>query len=115
MCRPREAISCLKRALLGSDAREPNINLKIAGLHDLLEERAEAAAYHRRSVELCTALGRPVSEFAKSCMYVARYHLFYGGGDTKLAREYLERVAATNTEESSVALEYLRKLRTGSH
>ena len=113
--RPREAISCFKRALLGSDARETLLNLKIAGLHDLLEERAEAAAYHRRCVELGTAEGRPVSEFAKSCMYVARYHLFWGGGDLKMAREYSEKVAGSNVEESTVALEYLRKLRTMNH
>ncbi|KAF8590891.1 cell division control protein 23 [Ramaria rubella] len=115
LSRPREAISCFKRALLGSDARETSLNLKIAGLHDLLEERAEAAAYHRRCVELGTAEGRPISEFAKSCIYVARYHLFWGGGDLRLSKEYLEKVAGSNVEESTIAVEYLRKLRAGTH
>lgn len=81
----------------------------------MLDERAEAAAYHRRCVELCTAASRPVAEFAKSLIYVARYHLSGGGGDIKLAREYLERVSGTNAEESSFAVEYLRKLGIGSH
>lgn len=111
MNRPREAISCFKRALLGSDARETSLNLKIASLHDLLDERAEAAAYHRRCVELSVTAGRPVSEYVKSCMYVVRYQLLWGGGDRRLAKEYLERVAGSNTEESPFAAEYLRKLR----
>ena len=91
------------------------LNLKIAALHDFLEERAEAAAYHRRCVELGIAERRPVSEFAKSCMYVARYHLFWGGGDFKVAREYSEKVAGSNVEDSSLAMDYLRRLRTGGH
>jgi len=89
--------------------------MKIAGLHELLEERAEAAAYHRRCVEICVSEGRPIAEYVKSCMYVARYHLVWSGGNPKLAREYLERVAASNVEDSATALEYLRKLRLGGH
>ena len=47
--RLREAIECLKRALIGAVPHETTINLKLAKLHDDLEEWAEAAAYHRRS------------------------------------------------------------------
>ena len=50
-----EAIECLKRALIGADTHEIVINLKIAKLHDDLQEFAEAAAYHRRVVEVCIA------------------------------------------------------------
>lgn len=109
--RPREAISCFKRALLGQDARESTLNLRIAGLHELLEERAEAAAYHRRCVELGVAEGRPVSDYAKNCMYVIRYNIAWGGGNVKLAKEYAEKIAGSNVEESAIAAEYLRKLR----
>lgn len=93
------------------DAREATLNLKIAGLHDLLGEKPEAAAYHRRCVELGLAEGRPVVEYAKSCIYVATFHIVMGGGDLRLAKEYCEKVAASNVEESSTAMEYLRRIR----
>lgn len=87
------------------------MNLKIAALHERLEERAEAAAYHRRCVELGIAEGRPVSDYAKSCIYVARYNIFWNGGNIKLAREYVEKIAGSNVEESGIASDYLRRLR----
>jgi len=55
--RLREAIECLKRALIGADPHETSINLKLAKLHNDLEEWSEAAAYHRRVVEICRANG----------------------------------------------------------
>lgn len=55
--RMRDAVECLKRALLGADARETAINLKLAKLYEELDEPAEAAAYHRRVVEICRAEG----------------------------------------------------------
>ncbi|KIJ40939.1 hypothetical protein M422DRAFT_60533 [Sphaerobolus stellatus SS14] len=112
--RPHEAISCFKRALLGSDARETSLNLKIANLHDLLGEKNEAAAYHRRCVELGIVEGRPISDYARSCIFVAGYHITLGK-DHKLAREYCEKVASSNVEESSTATDYLRRLRALGH
>ena len=55
--RTRDAVECLKRALLGADARETTINLKLAKLYEELEEPAEAVAYHRRVVEICRGEG----------------------------------------------------------
>lgn len=55
LSRLREAIECLRRALIGADPQETVIHLKLAKLHDELEEYAEAAAYHRRIVEVCRA------------------------------------------------------------
>jgi hypothetical protein len=52
-CRYREAIECLKRALIGADTHEITINLRLAQLHHGLEEYSEAVAYHRRVVEVC--------------------------------------------------------------
>ena len=54
-CRLREAVECLKRALIPADPHEITINLKLARLHRLLEEPAEAVAYHRKVVEVCQA------------------------------------------------------------
>lgn len=54
-CSLREAIECLKRALIVADPRDTTINLRLAKLHDDLGELVEAAAYHRRVVEVCMA------------------------------------------------------------
>ncbi|KZP34616.1 TPR-like protein [Athelia psychrophila] len=106
--RLREAIECLKRALIGADPHETSINLKLAKLHNDLEEFSEAAAYHRRVVEVCRANGRPVPDYAKSSLYVARNYLTTGG-DIALAHEYLEQVAASNSEEVGQATELLKQ------
>ncbi|KAF7973712.1 hypothetical protein HWV62_14398 [Athelia sp. TMB] len=106
--RLREAIECLKRALIGADPNETSINVKLAKLHHDLEEFSEAAAYHRRVVEVCRANGRPVPDFAKSSLYVARHYLTTGG-DLHIAHEYLERVAASNSEEVGQATELLKQ------
>lgn len=53
----REAIECLKRALIGAPPNETTINLKLAKLHHDLGEPNEAAAYHRRVVEICRTSG----------------------------------------------------------
>ena len=55
--RVREAIECFKRALIGADPRETNLNYKLARLHDEIEEYAEAAAYHRRVYDIIRADG----------------------------------------------------------
>lgn len=51
----REAVECLKRALISADPHEITINLKLAKLHHTLNEHGEAVAYHRRVVEVCQA------------------------------------------------------------
>lgn len=55
MGRLREAIECLKRALLGADANEIAIALKLARLHSDLDETADAVAYHQRVIEISRA------------------------------------------------------------
>ncbi|KAH7888745.1 hypothetical protein F5I97DRAFT_1855159 [Phlebopus sp. FC_14] len=111
MGRTRDAVECLKRALLGADPREITINLKLAKLHEELEESAEAMAYHRRIVEVCRMEERPVQDYAKSSIYVARYYMMIPGGDLALAKEYLERIAQSNVEEVTQAVDYLKKLK----
>jgi anaphase-promoting complex subunit 8 len=56
MGRLREAIECLKRALLGADANEIAISLKLARLHSDLDETADAVAYHRRVIDISRAM-----------------------------------------------------------
>lgn len=48
--------------------------------------------------------------FAKSLVYVARYHIERGGGNYALARQYAEQVAVSNAEEVAVASDLLQKL-----
>lgn len=129
MQRLKEAVECLKRALLGADPREITIHSKLAKLHEELDEPTEAAAYHRRVVEICRIEGpylspnfffrqghlspveRPVQDYAKSSIYVARHHMTVPGGDLLLAKDYLERVASSNSEEVAQASDWLKKLK----
>ena len=55
LTRPREALECYKRALIPADPHEITINLKLAKIHRMLDEHAEAVAYHRRVIEVCQA------------------------------------------------------------
>ncbi|TDL17279.1 TPR-like protein [Rickenella mellea] len=110
--RPREAIECYKRALIGADPRETPINLKLAKLHDDVEEYAEAASYHQRVVEVSRAEGKQVHVYSRSCIYVAQFHMEKGGKDLTLAKEYLERVATSNAEEVTQAAELLKRLKS---
>ncbi|TFY83571.1 hypothetical protein EWM64_g439 [Hericium alpestre] len=107
MGRLREAVDCYKRALLGADVNEGTINLKLAKLHDDLEERQEAAAYHQRVIEVSKALLKPLADYAKSCMYIARYHMEQGG-DLELSKDYLAKVAISNSEDAAEAADLLR-------
>ncbi|KAF8893805.1 hypothetical protein BD779DRAFT_1669341 [Infundibulicybe gibba] len=106
--RLREAVECLKRALIPADPHEITINLKLAQLHRMLEEPAESAAYHRRVVEVCQADSRPIQDYAKSSLEVAEYHMNKYDGDLFLARDYLERVAGSNAEDVGRASELLK-------
>jgi anaphase-promoting complex subunit 8 len=55
---------------------------------------------------------RPVPDYAKSSLYVARHQITAVNGDLGLAREYLERVAASNSEEVGQAGELLKKVKS---
>lgn len=110
--RLKEAVECLKRALLGADPRETTIHMKLAKLYEELDDQAEAAAYHRRVVEICRIEERPVQDYAKSSIFVARHHMVIVGGDLLLAKDYLERVANSNAEEVAQASDWLKKLKS---
>ncbi|KAJ7462371.1 hypothetical protein B0H11DRAFT_2055441 [Mycena galericulata] len=109
MGKPRDAIECYKRALITADAHEITINLKLANLYGLLQDHAESVAYHRRVVEVCQANGRPIQDFAKSCIRVAEHYL-RTKGDLQVAREYLSTVAGSNVEEVVRAAELLKEV-----
>ncbi|KAJ2918027.1 hypothetical protein MD484_g2405, partial [Candolleomyces efflorescens] len=110
--RPREAIECYKRALISSELHETGICMKLARLHSLLDERAEAAGYHRRIVEYCQEKNRPIPEYAKSCLEVADYYMSLQDGDFLFAKELLEQVAASNSEEAPRAGDMLKLAKT---
>ncbi|TFK75366.1 cell division control protein 23 [Pluteus cervinus] len=110
--RIREAIVCLKRALVAADPHEITIRHKLAKLHRTLDEVADAVSYHKKIVEICQADQRPVREYAKSCLEVAEYQMNLPSGDLLLARDYLERVAASNAEDVNKASELLKQLKT---
>ena len=130
MGRLREAIECLKRALLGADANEVAIALKLARLHNDLEETADAVAYHRRVIDISGAMrmlhchqstvsdgdanciGKPVAEWARSAMYVARYYYVLEGGDLELSRGLLELVAGSNSEDADAAADLLKRVKS---
>ncbi|KAJ3855042.1 hypothetical protein EV368DRAFT_35553 [Lentinula lateritia] len=106
--RLREAVECLKRALIPADPHEITINLMLARIYRDLDEHAEAVAYHRRVVEVCQSDLRPVQDYAKSCLEVAAYQLKIPDGHLLLAQDYLERVAASNAEDVDRAVEMLK-------
>ncbi|KAH9961595.1 hypothetical protein BC827DRAFT_1203118 [Russula dissimulans] len=112
MGRLREAVVCLKRALLGADANEISIALKLARLHNDLNETADAVHYHRRVIEISRAMLKPVAEWARSAMYVARYYYVSEGGDLEVARELLETVAGSNSEDADSAADLLKRVKT---
>lgn len=60
------------------------------------------------SLKCAWQLGRPVPDYAKSSLYVAKHYLTTGG-DIALAHEYLEQVAASNSEEVGQATELLKQ------
>lgn len=111
MGRLREAIECLKRALLGADANEIAITLKLARLHSDLDETADAVAYHLRVIEISRATLKPVVEWARSAMLVARYYYVSDGGDLELARDLLEKVAGSNSEDADSAADWLKRVK----
>ncbi|KAI6002699.1 hypothetical protein EDD15DRAFT_2385326 [Pisolithus albus] len=110
--RTRDAVECLKRALLSAGSQEITLSLKLAKLYEELEEPMEAAAYHKRVVDISRAEGRPVQDYAKSSIYVARHQMVIPGGDLELAKEYLERIAHSNVEEVTQATDWLKKLKS---
>ena len=122
---------CFKRALLGADANEIAIALKLARLHNDLDETADAVHYHRRVIEISRAtrtswyydstissgdtaddIVNPIAEWARSAMYVARYYYVSEGGDLELARELLETVAGSNSEDADSAADLLKRVKT---
>ena len=50
-----------------------------------------------------------VNEYARSSVYVARYHL-QDGGDLLLARDLMEEIAQSNCEEVAQAADLLKKI-----
>jgi anaphase-promoting complex subunit 8 len=54
---------------------------------------------------------KPVAEWARSAMYVARYHYVSEGGDLELARDLLETVAGSNSEDADSAADLVKRVK----
>jgi anaphase-promoting complex subunit 8 len=54
---------------------------------------------------------KPVAEWARSAMYVARYHYVSEGGDLEMARDLLETIAASNSEDADSAADLLKRVK----
>ncbi|KAF9268939.1 TPR-like protein [Marasmius fiardii PR-910] len=119
MGRLRESIECYKRALISTNPHEISLNILLAKVHKDLDEIEESVAYHRRVVEVCQADLRPIHEYSKSALEVAEhqlklYNLYEGvsGGnwDLYLAKEYIQIVARSNSEEVIRSAEVLKEV-----
>ncbi|KAI0093061.1 cell division control protein 23 [Irpex rosettiformis] len=111
MNRYREAIECLKRALIGASQFETAIRLRMAGIYRLLGEPEESLACHTYIVNTYSADNRPINEYAGSLVEIAKYNLLQNE-DLELAKTYMERVAASNSEHVVQATELLKKIKT---
>ncbi|KAI0753942.1 cell division control protein 23 [Irpex lacteus] len=110
MTRYREAIECLKRALIGASQFETAIRLRMAGIYKILGEQDEAVACHTYIVNTYSADNRPINEYASSLIEVAKHNLSENR-DLELAKTYMERVAASNSEHVVQATELLKKIK----
>lgn len=54
---------------------------------------------------------KPVAEWARSAMYVAQYHYMSDRGDLELARDLLEKVAVSNSEDADSATDLVKKVK----
>ncbi|KIY73110.1 TPR-like protein [Cylindrobasidium torrendii FP15055 ss-10] len=106
----REALDCYRRALIPANPHDDFVLLKIAKVHAELGEDGDAAAYHRRVVEISQANGREVPAYAKSAIEVANYQMVTPNGDKELAKELLTAVSSSNAEDVEVATNLLKKL-----
>jgi anaphase-promoting complex subunit 8 len=52
-----------------------------------------------------------VAEWAHSAMYVARYSYVLDGGDLELARDLLETIAGSNSEDADSAADLLKRVK----
>jgi len=50
-----------------------------------------------------------IAGYAKSALYISQYHYLHGGGNLSLAREYLEQLSASNSEDINAAQELLKQ------
>jgi anaphase-promoting complex subunit 8 len=108
-----EAIQSHTRALLGADKLQtPGILLKLATLHETLDEISKSVTYHQKILALGEKNGMSVSEMAGSYIAVAEWEISKeASGDLALAGRYLEKVGETNAPVRDKAEGMLRELR----
>ena len=129
-----EAIECHKRALIGADKDDTSSHHALAQMYEQVGEMTEAAAYHRRCVDIAQRAGKPVQTYSKNAIELARYEMLKGwwpkgplppaiypemlpdgpqpissfDGNMMLAKEYLEMISTSNCAEVKEAEDLLR-------
>ena len=53
---------------------------------------------------------KPTHIFAKSLLYVARFHVDGGGGDIQRALAYVEKISQSNAEENATGVELRKRI-----
>lgn len=104
-------MDCLKRALAVASRDETGIKLKLASVYETLEDIGSAIIYHLQYIETCERLGKGISEYARSCIFVAK-HISTGASSSEVetAIGLLKKVANSNAEENQLAKDALPKL-----
>jgi anaphase-promoting complex subunit 8 len=101
----------LKRALAVAARDETGIKLKLAGVYDTLEDLPSAVTYHLQYIETCERLGKGISEYARSCIFVAKHFSSVASlSEVEMAIGLLKKVASSNAEENQLAKDALPKL-----
>lgn len=90
---------------------DTTIMYKLAGVYEALDDPKTAAHYHTEYIAASERLGRGVAEYARSCIFAARYHVNQGYlPDVDIAIGLLQKVANSNAEENANAKDSLAKL-----
>jgi hypothetical protein len=66
----------------------------------------------RWTLKILVLVDKPVIEYSRSAVCLAKHYLQHGGNNLELARQYVEKVAASNAEEVREATELLKQIKS---
>lgn len=120
--RPQEAITCFER-IVEADPKDPQLiptHVKLARLYRLVDDLGQSLRHNNAIVWMCEveASGPLRSGFPdyyiRALLEVAEVHMMNPkGGDLTTAKDYLERVVATNADDQvkAAAIEMLKAVK----
>jgi len=91
--------------------------LRLASLYDHQGDREQAAAFHRRAVDVGMSEDMTAKQLAPSFLYLAKMEIRAVSetgertGDLHLAEQWIQKILGTNTEEEDDARTLLSELR----